>query len=216
MTGGVKLKRVYFAEFIENFYKTLLTDVYRDRMRFVFNFFDIDSDGIIKAQDLTKCVEMINMDTRFGKELQAILDYYSSTHLRPRVKAKITDQIDFEKYLTVMQKAFGGPSGKPVESCLIPELIKKMLAKDGKFKKDSIFVCTNEELIEAVKRKNKFLGIAEAIISGKEHVIPTFDAENLTPAELKAMLMQPTEGDKKKSVHFNVPASKKNQSSLQV
>ncbi len=91
ITGGVKLARVYFPDFVEKIYKTLICTDYRERMKFVFNFLDIDQDGIIKAQDLSMCIESVNMDTRFGKELQVILDYYTVTFLRPKQRPKLLD-----------------------------------------------------------------------------------------------------------------------------
>jgi hypothetical protein len=59
-------------------------------------------------------------------------------------------------------------------------------------------MCTNDELIEAVKRKHKYAGIAEAIISGKDHVSPLFDAKNLNQEDLLAMLHAHDPNDKKK------------------
>jgi hypothetical protein len=38
-------------------------------------------------------------------------------------------------------------------SCLVDELLKKVMSEEGKFKKISIFICTNEELIRALKKK---------------------------------------------------------------
>lgn len=91
ITGGVKLARVYFPDFVEKIYKTLICTDYREKMKFVFKFLDIDQDGIIKAQDLSMCIESVNMDTRFGKELQVILDYYTVTFLRPKQRPKLLD-----------------------------------------------------------------------------------------------------------------------------
>lgn len=49
ISGGVKFSRVYFAQFIEKFYNILTNEVYRERMKFCFNIFDVDQDGILKA-----------------------------------------------------------------------------------------------------------------------------------------------------------------------
>lgn len=38
----------------------------------------------------------------------------------------------------------------------------------GSVKKASVFLCTNEELLTALRKKSKYKGLAEAIISGKE------------------------------------------------
>jgi hypothetical protein len=72
-------------------------------------------------------------------------------------------------------------------------------------------MCTNDELIEAVRRKQKYSGIAEAIISGKDHIQPIFDAKNVNEEDLLAMLnFQAVDpNDKKQQVRFNLPDLKK-------
>lgn len=80
----------------------ITNEVYRDRMKLCFNLMDTDQDGVIRAQDLTKCVEQVNMDSLFGRELQILVDHYSVTHLRIKTKPSINDAIDFEKYLTLL------------------------------------------------------------------------------------------------------------------
>lgn len=73
--------------------------------------------------------------------------------------------------MTLLQRAFGSEENgikQLYDSCLIQEILKKILADVGKFKKTSVFICTNEELVKAVKRKNPYAGVAEAIISGRE------------------------------------------------
>ena len=52
------------------------------------------------------------------------------------------------------------------------------MAPEAAFKRTSVFICTNEELIEALRRKNKYQGLAEAIISGKDVPTMNFDSKN--------------------------------------
>jgi hypothetical protein len=55
---------------------------------------DTDGDGIINGTDLKRCVELVNIDSKFGIELQVLVDHYSATHLRIKTKPKPNDQID--------------------------------------------------------------------------------------------------------------------------
>ena len=75
---------------------------YRDKMRLCFNILDLDKDGYLDASDLEKLSEMTNMDCSFGKELQVFLDHFSVTNLRIKTKPKLSDALDFEKYLLLL------------------------------------------------------------------------------------------------------------------
>ena len=63
---------------------------------------DTDGDGIINGTDLKRCVELVNIDSKFGIELQVLVDHYSATHLRIKTKPKPNDQIDLDKYITLL------------------------------------------------------------------------------------------------------------------
>lgn len=56
------------------------------------------------------------------------------------------------------------------------------MAKEAAFKKTSVFICTNEELIEALRKKQRYQGLAEAIISGRE--IPPLDFTETSKEDL--------------------------------
>ena len=47
----------------------LTLEVLRDRMKFCFKMIDTDGDGVINGTDLKRCVELVNMDSKFGIEL---------------------------------------------------------------------------------------------------------------------------------------------------
>lgn len=66
---AIQLSRVYFHQFIEKFYMALTLEVLRDRMKFCFKMIDTDGDGVINGTDLKRCVELVNMDSKFGIEL---------------------------------------------------------------------------------------------------------------------------------------------------
>ena len=46
-----------------------------------------------------KCNELVNIDSKIGKELQILVDHYSRTHIRNEVKPTPKDEIDFDKYI---------------------------------------------------------------------------------------------------------------------
>ena len=56
------------------------------------------------------------------------------------------------------------------ETCLVEEILKKCLCDQEKLRKvlPSVFVCTKEEVVESLKRRNPYLGLADAIIAGKD------------------------------------------------
>ena len=179
-------------------------------MRFCFNLLDIDSDGVLTAGDLKIITELVNPDCSLGKEIQILLVHYERTHLRVKTFVKAADAIDFEKYILLLQKARGTPVP---ESCLVEELLKKTLSQPEKFKKTSVFICTNEQLVEALKQRQTYKGIADAIISGRsynEALVDVGDAKEEDLALALGRLNNPLENqDKKKSVQFNLPKQKK-------
>ncbi len=65
-------------------------------------------------------------------------------------------------------------------------MLQKSLAKEGKFKKTGVFICTNDELIEAVRKKQKYMGLADAIINNKD--IPKSDFKISNSEDLKNAL----------------------------
>ena len=86
------------------------------------------------------------------------------------------------------------------------------MAKEQKFKKTSVFLSTHEELIEALRKKCEFVGLADSIISGREFT-QKIDFSTITCQEdlKKKLAMLSSVGqenqvqDKKKSVQFNLP-----------
>lgn len=58
LSDDCRIGRVYFKTFLDRLYQPMFNaaDV-RTKMHFVFKLLDTDQDGILKAQDLTKCQE---------------------------------------------------------------------------------------------------------------------------------------------------------------
>ena len=69
MSDGVKLSRVYFSVFLDKFYTILWNSEARQKSKFVFGLIDTDNDGRIEGPDLMKCQELVDMDSKFGREL---------------------------------------------------------------------------------------------------------------------------------------------------
>lgn len=79
LSDGVKIARVYFRDFLEKFYFLLWTSDAREKSKFVFSLLDTDGDGVIGGPDLIKCQELVDIDSKFGRELQYLLDHYVTT-----------------------------------------------------------------------------------------------------------------------------------------
>ena len=79
LSDGVKIARVYFRDFLEKFYCMLWIGDSREKSKFVFNLLDTDGDGVIGGPDLMKYQEQVDMDSKFGRELQYLLDHYVTT-----------------------------------------------------------------------------------------------------------------------------------------
>ena len=159
-------------------------------MRFVFNFLDHDGDGVIRAQDLERTIAQVNMDAQFGREVVPLIQHYNETHTKNRSKPRINDRLDFEKFLQIQQRAFEEKekakkkivdASKPkeakqlFESCLVEEILKKILSDQEKLRKVSVFICTKEEVVDSLKRRNPYAGLADAIIAGKDISIFGFE-----------------------------------------
>jgi hypothetical protein len=90
------------------------------------------------------------MDAKFGKEVQILIEFYSATHLRIKGKPNSNDAIDSDKFNTILYKAYVGKQ-QTTCSCLIADLMQKPLQIPPK--KASVFLATNEELVQALRNK---------------------------------------------------------------
>jgi len=90
------------------------------------------------------------MDSKFGRELQVLLDHYVKTSLRIIGKPKEKDMIRLDFYISCLAKMYG----KNGQSCLLEELMKKSMASEGKFAKMSVFLSTQDEKVDAKRRQS--------------------------------------------------------------
>ena len=88
------------------------------------------------------------------------------------------------------------------------------MTEASKNKKTSVFVCTNDELIDALRRKQKLTGLANAIIEGCDGTEQGIDNYYMksTKEDMSKMIanmqLQPGDTERKKSVHFTLPKGK--------
>lgn len=107
-------------------------------------------------------------------------------------------------YMSIITKR----NKKFAHSCLIEELTKKSMSSEGKFCRLSVLVALPIEKLEAQRRRLKFQGLAQSIISGKELNI---DLQFATQAEVKEALSKLSKqrssipGKKLKIVQFKIP-----------
>lgn len=77
LSNDCKIGRVYFKTWLDEIFAPLWLKEPRDKMHLVFKLLDTDNDGILKASDLTSVAELINIDSRFGREVQMLMDHYT-------------------------------------------------------------------------------------------------------------------------------------------
>ena len=73
---------------------------------------------------------------------------------------------------------------------------------EAKSKKESVFVCTNEELKAALRRKSLYTGLADAILSGKAHQVIDFEGKTDLAEILANFNKGASESPDKKKVQF--------------
>ena len=65
------------------------------------------------------------------------------------------------------------------------------MARSGKFNLTSVFICTHDEMVAAIKRKNKYALMSETAIPDNldaETSLNVYAIENANPEELAAIL----------------------------
>lgn len=118
IVDDIKLQRIYFKTFLERFYFKLWHENPREREEFIFKLIDHDKDGIITGHDILKCYEFIDIDSKFGEEIQLLDQHYIKTHLKIRGKPNSKEQINFDMYIQLIFKRIK----KTQHSCLVEEI----------------------------------------------------------------------------------------------
>ena len=104
LSGNVPCKRIFFKTFKERFYDTLINpeNTNKEKSSFIFKMLDIDQDGVLNASDLLRSYELISMDSRFGKELSRLMEWFTDKNIKVTTfgnKEIITTDMDFSQFI---------------------------------------------------------------------------------------------------------------------
>ena len=114
LSNGKPNKRIYFDDFIENFYIPLFEAPPIVKANFMFRMLDFDGDGYLHASDLVTAQEYFDEMSDFGNEVNKLSQYYITTYLNNRGKVKLEDQINMFRYKDLLDDS--GGSGKKSSS----------------------------------------------------------------------------------------------------
>ena len=100
LSENVPVKRIYFKTFKEVFYDNLINPQNTNKVKtsFIFKMLDVDQDGVLNVTDLLRSYELISMDSRFGKELHRMMEWFTEKNINraeTSKKEKIIHNIDF-------------------------------------------------------------------------------------------------------------------------
>ena len=155
-----------------------------------------------------KCQELVDMDSKFGRELQFLNDHYVKTHLRITGKPKDKDKITLDFFISCLTKLYG----KNSQSCLVEELIKKAMASEGKFAKISVFISTVEEKNDAkLRRLQQFSSLQSSIGTNTAKVaLDNYAQLDILSPKSSITLAGSNEHplERKKTVQFSLPRNK--------
>ena len=77
--------RIYFDDFIDQFYTPLFDSPPIEKALFMFRMLDFDNDGFLDARDLDKAQEFVDKQSDFGAELSKLTSYYVKIYLKSQM-----------------------------------------------------------------------------------------------------------------------------------
>lgn len=89
LSEGEKNKRIYFDDFIKNFYVPLFDSVPIVKAKFMFKILDFDGDGYLHASDLVQAQQFVDELSEFGEELNKLVDYYVQCQLKTSYRMQV-------------------------------------------------------------------------------------------------------------------------------
>jgi Ca2+-binding EF-hand superfamily protein len=92
-------KQVYFSDFLTKFAFVIWNSPNAEKMKFVFFMLDWDNDGILSAYDLLRTTEYIAEESKFGQELQILINHFVDTHLTIKAKPNPINVLQFTKFM---------------------------------------------------------------------------------------------------------------------
>lgn len=105
LSKGQVNRRIYFDQFIDNFYYPLFEHPPIVKASFMFKMLDFDNDGYLHASDLVQAQEFIDELSDFGEELQKLSEYYIRTYLDSRGKIREAEMINLFKYKDLLDES---------------------------------------------------------------------------------------------------------------
>ena len=85
LSDNVAVQPIRFKTFKEKFYDNLINpkNTNSTKTSFIFKMLDHDNDGLIDSSDLLKSFELISMESKFGRELHKLMDWFTETNIKP-------------------------------------------------------------------------------------------------------------------------------------
>ena len=112
LANGEKNKRIYFDQFIDNFYIPLFESAPLLKAQFMFRMLDFDGDGYLHASDLVQAQGFLEEESDFGQEIKKLTTYYIQTYLKSRGKMREYDRINIHRYKDLLDST-GENDAKP-------------------------------------------------------------------------------------------------------
>ena len=82
LAQGQKNVRIYFEDFIQQFYTPLFDSPPIEKAIYLFRLLDFDNDGYLDARDLDKAEQFVDKQSDFGAELSKLTTYYVKVYLK--------------------------------------------------------------------------------------------------------------------------------------
>ena len=82
LAQGQKNVRIYFEDFVQQFYTPLFDSPPIEKAIYLFRLLDFDNDGYLDARDLDKAEQFVDKQSDFGAELSKLTTYYVKVYLK--------------------------------------------------------------------------------------------------------------------------------------
>lgn len=95
----------------------LFTGTPLTRANWLFSMLDFDNDGYLHASDLVEAQRYADPLSDFGLELELLVNYYVTIHLKSKGKIKIADMINVHRFKSIFaQEREDSPEAKRMQA----------------------------------------------------------------------------------------------------
>lgn len=95
----------------------LFTGTPLTRANWLFSMLDFDNDGYLHASDLVEAQRYADPLSDFGLELELLVNYYVTIHLKSKGKIKIADMINVHRFKSILaQEREDSPEAKRMQA----------------------------------------------------------------------------------------------------